>query len=135
MPNPIVHFEIMGADGKQTQNFYSTLFGWNVDANNEWKYGMVDKAESGVGGGIGSNPNNANYVTIYVAVPDPPGIAPVSLEINLHKGIWIEGKVTDKETGKPVEGGRLQFLPFLDNAFAQATPEFGKNGASIQLWD
>ncbi len=71
MGNEIVHFEIMGSDGEKTQAFYRDLFGWNVDANNEWKYGMVDKSESGVGGGIGANPNNASYVTIYVAVPDP----------------------------------------------------------------
>jgi len=71
MPNEIVHFEIMGSDGAKTQAFYRDLFGWNVDANNEWNYGMVDKSESGIGGGIGANPMSAKYVTIYVAVPDP----------------------------------------------------------------
>ena len=29
-----------------------------------------------------------------VAIPDPPGLAAVPVEINLHKGIWIEGKLT-----------------------------------------
>ncbi len=67
------------------------------------------------------------YFLREVAVPDPPGIAPVPVEVALHKGIWIQGKVTDKETGKPVAGGWMHYIPFLDNAFAQATPEFGND--------
>ncbi len=65
------------------------------------------------------------YFMQEVDVPDPTGIAPVPVEIALHKGIWIQGKVTEKETGKPVEGAWLHYLPFLENPFAQATPEFG----------
>jgi hypothetical protein len=61
-------------------------------------------------------------------VPDPAGIAPVQLEIALHKGIWIEGKVTDKETGQSVPGAWMYYLPFRENTFAQATPEFDRNG-------
>ncbi len=66
------------------------------------------------------------YFMQEVAVPDPPGIGPVPVEIALHKGIWIQGKVTDKETGKPVEGAWMHYIPFLENTFAQATPEFGQ---------
>ncbi len=65
------------------------------------------------------------YFMQEVDVPDPLGIAPVPVEIALHMGIWIQGKVTDKETGKPVPGTWLHYFPFLDNKFAQATPEFG----------
>ncbi len=61
-------------------------------------------------------------------VPDPPGIAPVAVNIGLDKGIWIEGKVTDQETGKPVSGAWMHYLPFLENKFAQATSVFDKNG-------
>jgi Carboxypeptidase regulatory-like domain len=60
-------------------------------------------------------------------VPDPPGIAPVPVEIALHKGLWIQGQVSDRETGKPVEGAWMHYIPFLENTFAQATPEFGKH--------
>ncbi len=60
-------------------------------------------------------------------VADPPGIAPVSVEIGLHRGIFIEGKVTEKATGQPVPKAWLQYFPFLDNTFAQATPEFASN--------
>jgi beta-lactamase regulating signal transducer with metallopeptidase domain/protocatechuate 3,4-dioxygenase beta subunit len=68
------------------------------------------------------------YFMQEVEVPDPPGLAPVAVEIALHKGLWIEGKVVDKGTGKPVPKAWLHYLPFLENRFAQATPEFDKDG-------
>jgi len=67
------------------------------------------------------------YFMQEVTMPDPSGGAPVPMVINLNKGIWIEGKVTDNETGKPVPGSLLHYIPFLDNTFAQATPEFRKD--------
>ncbi len=36
-------------------------------------------------------------------VTDTPGLDPVVLDIGLKRGIVIEGRVTDKETGKPLE--------------------------------
>jgi beta-lactamase regulating signal transducer with metallopeptidase domain/protocatechuate 3,4-dioxygenase beta subunit len=70
-------------------------------------------------------PNDVQpYFMQDVAVPDPPGIGAIPIEINLHKGIWIEGKLTDKETGSPVAGAWFHYLPFLDNKFVRATPEF-----------
>ena len=68
------------------------------------------------------------YFMQEFAVPDPPGIGPVAVEIGLHKGLWIEGKVTDKETGLSVAGGWLHYFPFRDNPFARVTPEFDRNG-------
>jgi hypothetical protein len=64
------------------------------------------------------------YFMQDVAVRDPPGIGAIPVEVDLHKGIWIEGKLTDKETGAPVAGAFLRYLPFLDNKSVQATPEF-----------
>jgi beta-lactamase regulating signal transducer with metallopeptidase domain len=61
-------------------------------------------------------------------VPDPPGGGPVEVEIGLNRGIWLEGKLTEQGTGKPVPGARLFYLPFLENKFAQAIPEFGEDG-------
>ena len=82
----------------------------------------------GQGNGLIVVPNDDQpYFMQEVAVPDPPGIAPVPVEIALHAGIWIEGKVTDKETGSPVPGAWLHYFPFLENTFAQATPEFDSN--------
>jgi predicted enzyme related to lactoylglutathione lyase len=67
----VTHFEIIGKDSKKLQDFYASLFGWRVDANNPMNYGMVDPADAGVGGGIGADEQaGAGYVTVYVEVDD-----------------------------------------------------------------
>ena len=70
MANPVVHFEILGRDGKRSQDFYSSLFGWSIDANNPMQYGMVAPPEGhGIGGGVaGSMGEPATH--IYVEVGD-----------------------------------------------------------------
>jgi hypothetical protein len=73
VPNPVVHFEIMGADGSALQGFYRDLFGWKITTDNEWQYGMVETGgEGGINGGIAGNPDGATggRVTIYAAVDD-----------------------------------------------------------------
>jgi predicted enzyme related to lactoylglutathione lyase len=71
MANRISWFEILGGDANRLHSFYSKLFGWNIDANNEMKYGMVSDKDAGIGGGIGPNPaGGEGYVTIYVGVDD-----------------------------------------------------------------
>jgi predicted enzyme related to lactoylglutathione lyase len=72
VPNPVVHFEIIGPDAPKLQSFYRDLFDWKVDADNEWNYGMVETGgEGGINGGVGADPSGANRSTIYVAVDDP----------------------------------------------------------------
>jgi protocatechuate 3,4-dioxygenase beta subunit len=83
----------------------------------------------GEGNRITIVPNDAQpYFGRDIDVPSPPGIDPVELMIELHRGLWITGRVTDKVTGKPVKGARMHYLPFLTNSYAQALPEFDKDG-------
>ncbi len=77
MGQPVVHFEIIGKDGDKLQNYYSELFGWEIDADNPMNYGLVQRqgnvnAEGvGIGGGVGPAPEGyAGHVTFYVEVPD-----------------------------------------------------------------
>ncbi|HEX7378008.1 MAG TPA: carboxypeptidase regulatory-like domain-containing protein, partial [Pirellulales bacterium] len=67
-----------------------------------------------------------------VAVPATATLEPVTVDINLHRGIWITGRVTDKGTGRPV-AAQVRYLPFLSNEFAkQRAPEFGlENGPGM----
>jgi RNA polymerase sigma factor (sigma-70 family) len=44
------------------------------------------------------------YVVANKEVPDSPGLDPVTADIELGRGVWIEGKITDKVTGKPLRG-------------------------------
>jgi hypothetical protein len=51
------------------------------------------------------------YVAMHAGVPDPPGFGPVPVEITLTPGVWIEGTVTDKRTGKPVRLAEVEYYP------------------------
>jgi len=71
MPNPVVHFEVVGKDGKKLQDFYSRAFDWKIDANNPMDYGIIEAQGGGIGGGIGPTPEGAGRVTFYVEVDSP----------------------------------------------------------------
>ncbi len=70
MPNPVVHFEIVGKDAKKLQGFYSGVFDWKVDANNPISYGMVDTGGQGINGGIAGADDGIARATFYIEVND-----------------------------------------------------------------
>jgi uncharacterized protein len=77
MGQPVVHFEVIGKDGKKLQSYYSELFGWNIDADNPQGYGIVPREDNvdddgvGIGGGVGQGPEGYDgHVTFYIGVPD-----------------------------------------------------------------
>ena len=73
MPNPVVHFEVTGKDGKKLQDFYSSVFSWKIDANNPMNYGIVSNEDTGggIGGGISAGDGGTTQVTFYISVDDP----------------------------------------------------------------
>jgi hypothetical protein len=68
------------------------------------------------------------YLMRTADVPDMPGLEPVNVDFELHRGIWITGRVTDRVTGKPVSTAELYYMPFLSNGYAQGLPEFLSRG-------
>jgi predicted enzyme related to lactoylglutathione lyase len=77
MGAPIVHFEIIAKDAKAMSAYYAELFGWDVDADNEYSYGVVTREANlnpegiGIGGGIGgAMDGGTGHVTVYAEVPD-----------------------------------------------------------------
>jgi predicted enzyme related to lactoylglutathione lyase len=77
MGQPVVHFEIVGRDGDALRSYYSELFGWEFDADNPMKYGIVAREANltddgvGIGGGVAGAPEGyPGHLTFYVAVPD-----------------------------------------------------------------
>ncbi len=73
MANPVVHFEVIGKDGKKLQDFYSGVFGWKINADNPMQYGIVDAGDTGggIGGGISAGDGGTRQVTFYIAVDNP----------------------------------------------------------------
>jgi uncharacterized protein len=77
MGQPVVHFEIVGKDADKLQSYYSDLFGWEFDADNPMRYGVVQREGNtnadgvGIGGGVGPGLEGYDgHVTFYVEVPD-----------------------------------------------------------------
>ena len=90
MGQPVVHFEIEGRDADDLRRFYSQLFGWEIDANNPFGYGIVPHDGNtnsdgvGIGGAVGGVPEIPSptwrglsradgyegHVTVYIEVPD-----------------------------------------------------------------
>ena len=77
MGQPVVHFEVIGKDAEALRSFYSEMFGWEIDASNPIRYGIVPREGNvnadgaGIGGGIGQGPDGyPGHVTFYVEVPD-----------------------------------------------------------------
>jgi predicted enzyme related to lactoylglutathione lyase len=75
MGQPVVHFEVVAADGAAAQEFYGEVFGWKMNADNPMNYALVEKESSSTGdsvpGGIGQGPDGyPGHVTFYVEVPD-----------------------------------------------------------------
>src|SRR5262249_38058309 len=54
------------------------------------------------------------FLGLTKAVPETGGLTPVTVDIDMVRGVVITGRVTDKETGKPVPGG-VRYVPLAGN--------------------
>jgi RNA polymerase sigma factor (sigma-70 family) len=59
-------------------------------------------------------PDNLPYVAVHAKVPDTPGLDPVTVDFALKRGVWIEGKITDKVTGEPLQASVEYFARYND---------------------
>jgi predicted enzyme related to lactoylglutathione lyase len=74
MTNPVVHFEILGADGASLIEFYRGLFEWPIQDNSlpGWPHYAFLQADQGIGGAVGTADAVAgSAVVVYVEVDDP----------------------------------------------------------------
>jgi RNA polymerase sigma factor (sigma-70 family) len=69
-------------------------------------------------------PDNLPYLVERVPVPDSPGLDPIPVDIGLKRGVWIEGKITDKVTGKPLRGA-VTYVPLHSDENLRDYPGFG----------
>jgi predicted enzyme related to lactoylglutathione lyase len=81
MADQVVWFEVVGKDGKALRSFYSDLFGWQFSEPGEMDYGMVEGANGGIGGGVGSAPDGSTHLTFYVGVDDPQAALDKAVEL------------------------------------------------------
>jgi RNA polymerase sigma factor (sigma-70 family) len=88
----------------------------------------LDGLPKGEGNKVVAVPNkDLPYPVSFRDVPDSPGLAPVTVDVELKRGVWIEGKVTDKATGKPVQAS-LEYYALSTNPNLRDYPGFGGDG-------
>jgi predicted enzyme related to lactoylglutathione lyase len=70
MANAVIHFEINVRDRAKSVEFYSQLFGWQINTAPGFDYSLVEPAnDKSIGGGIGPcQPGQSPSVTFYVGV-------------------------------------------------------------------
>jgi uncharacterized protein len=71
MPNPVVHFEVLGKDAEATQSFYAKIFDWPMEKVMD-TYAMVKpEGENAIAGGVGATMQGTpGHSTFYVEVDD-----------------------------------------------------------------
>jgi RNA polymerase sigma factor (sigma-70 family) len=67
-------------------------------------------------------PGDLPYLAVSADVPDSPGFGPVTVDVELKRGVWIEGKITDAVTGKPVKAG-VEYIPLYSNPNRRDYPD------------
>lgn len=78
MKSPVIHVEVLGADGRALQQFYGETFGWDFAAPSAHAFGQMNyriafpKDGEGVAAGVGGDmPADVRPgVTFYVCVDD-----------------------------------------------------------------
>ena len=92
---------------------------------------------------IAAQPADAGlYFTMFSSgIPETPGLAPMTINLELPRGTPVRGKVVDERTGKPLPGARVLYYPFwnykgvkqlyggLDRASAQSVAIAGPDGS------
>ncbi len=58
--------------------------------------------------------NEQPYLSAVEKVENTSGLEPVHIDFALRRGIWVKGRITDKNTGKPL-WAHVDYFCFLDN--------------------
>jgi RNA polymerase sigma factor (sigma-70 family) len=60
----------------------------------------------------------------FVEPATTPGLEPATIDLRLKRGVLIRGRITDKETGRPVKGGSVNSFAMRDNPHVDEYPGF-----------
>ncbi|HEY6252192.1 MAG TPA: VOC family protein [Candidatus Angelobacter sp.] len=72
MSDPVMQFQIISKTPEETAKFYSSLFGWKVNADNPLGYRQINTGSAnGIQGGIWpAPPQSHTFVQLFMAVED-----------------------------------------------------------------
>jgi RNA polymerase sigma factor (sigma-70 family) len=70
------------------------------------------------------SPPSGQHFTVTAEVADTKGFDPLTLNVDLPAGVPLQGRVTDKSTGKPIPQARVRYYAMRPNAHALLVPGF-----------
>src|SRR5580704_8820203 len=79
-------------------------------------------------------PDDQPYLVREVPiVPERTGLRPVTVAVELHRAVWIQGRVTNKITGQPIAHAFVQYGPEVSNPFTLSLPEFDRSNGRRRM--
>lgn len=70
-----------------------------------------------------------------IEVPKSTGTGPIDLTIELERGEWIRGRLTNAETGDPITEGWVSYYPFFSNKRAEKLSHYRRDMMSVGYSD
>ncbi|HTU92287.1 MAG TPA: carboxypeptidase regulatory-like domain-containing protein, partial [Gemmataceae bacterium] len=77
------------------------------------------------GNEIAATTKELPYLSAVEKVPNTPGLGPIAVDFALKRGVLVKGRVTDKNTGKPLLA-RIDYFCFEDNPRAKEIARLGE---------
>jgi RNA polymerase sigma factor (sigma-70 family) len=111
---PLEGVSINGSSGGWWENYIQTK------TDKEGRYKLVGVAK-GRSYHISAWALPQDYLQGGKNIADTEGLAPLTLDMELIKGIRVRGRITDKQTGKPVPAA-FWYSPLSDNKYFAALP-------------
>lgn len=101
-----------------------------TDANGKYR---LDGLKTGEQRLIVVPPIDAPYFLREFRAGRPANDQPVTADIELHKGVWVSGTVTDRATGKPVAAS-VSYRPYTFDTTAEEIPGYLPRGLHDTSW-
>jgi protocatechuate 3,4-dioxygenase beta subunit len=93
---------------------WSDLTTQRATSDNAGRYELLGCPKAATYGLIIVPPDGLHFAR-QMQVDDPPGLEPVTADIELPRGIIVQGRVIEKASGKPVSGVRVSYYPLFEN--------------------
>jgi protocatechuate 3,4-dioxygenase beta subunit len=75
-------------------------------------------------------PDGSPYFAAEVRLDDSPGLEPLSCDIELQQGILCRGRLTDRQTGKPIAGAKVEYNALFPSRYINKLGERVANPCS-----
>src|SRR5262249_48368341 len=117
IPGAIVYCDKMATSNISSRSELRTV------ADAEGRYKMIGLPRGGENVLRAQPPEGQPYLWSLKRVPEGEGLKPVTVDFDLKRGVWVEGRAFDKMTGKPVYG-QLEYFTYPDNPNLKEAPGF-----------